>query len=154
MAAAISNLILYVTGILSNQQIRFDLLFLITGLLPLAMTVFLFYSYRKISSNIRISHLEEASGHQPKPLEFWQLFPFIFAISAVGGLMYAVVGTLSTPTSGVLNYFSLVPYIIFLFIAGFLADRVGRRINAVVGAIAAGVGFMSVGLFTDLFSLF
>ena len=62
--------------------------------------------------------------------------------------MYAVVGNLTTPSPGFLSYFGLIPYIIFLFIAGLLADRVGRRINAVIGAVAAGIGFMLVGLLT------
>jgi DNA-binding CsgD family transcriptional regulator len=84
----------------------------------------------------------------------FQLLPFIFAINAVGGLMYALVENLSSPPSGTIGYYSLVPYIVFLFLAGFLADRLGRRINAILGAIAVGVGFMCLGIFTGELQFF
>ena len=146
LAAVISNLILYLIIALINQQVAFDRLLLITGLLPFAMSAFLVYGYRKMPPDIQVSPVEKNRVHRREPPNFWLLLPFIFAIYTVGGLMYAVVGSLSSPTSGPLSYYGLLPYIIFLFLAGFLADRIGRRINALAGAIAIGIGFMTVGL--------
>lgn len=148
LSAVMSNLILYLIVALINHQIAFDRLLLVTGFLPFAMSAFLFYWYRKTLPGIQGSPVERTSTREGGHPNYWQLFPFIFAIYTVGGLMYAVVGSLSSPTSGLLTYYGLLPYIIFLFMAGFIADRIGRRVNAIAGAIAVGIGFMTVGTLT------
>jgi DNA-binding CsgD family transcriptional regulator len=99
-----------------------------------------------MSPNLQDSDGEKMGEHEREHPNYWQLFPFIFTIYTVGGLMYAVVGSLSSPTSGLLSYYVLLPYIFLLFLAGFFADRIGRRINAIAGAIIIGIGFMAVGL--------
>ncbi len=146
LAAVIANLVLYLITALINIQVAFDRLLLITGLLPIVMAALLFYAYRKIPPDMQSSPVKKIRTQGVGHPNFWQIFPFIFTIYMVGGLMYAVVGHLSSPTSGVLIYYGLLPYIIFLFLAGFVADRIGRRINAIAGAIAVGIGFMVVGI--------
>jgi DNA-binding CsgD family transcriptional regulator len=148
LAAVISNLILYLVTVLISHQLAFDRLLIITGLLPFAMLIFLVYGYRKTPLDMQSSPVEKNRAHGAGHPNFWQLFPFIFAIYAVGGLMYAVVGSLASPPYGLLSYYGLLPYIILLFLAGLLADKVGRWINGIIGAIIVGIGFMSVGLFT------
>lgn len=146
LAAVISNLVLYLITILIDYQAAFDRLLLITGILPLAFSAFLVYGYRKILPDAQSSHIENFKAQSAGRFNIWQLFPFVFAIYTVGGLMYAVVGSLSSPTSGILIYYGWMPYIFFLLLAGFLADRAGRRINAIAGAICVGIGFMAVGI--------
>lgn len=148
LAAALSNIILYLVNILSNHQAEFTLLLRGGSLLALSMPVFLIYNYLKTPPESRAIPAEKVRAPQSRPLRLGQLFPFIFTIYAVGGLMYAVIGSLASPPSGILGYYELIPYILLLFLAGFLADRAGRRISAVLGAIAVGIGFMSIGIFT------
>jgi len=90
---------------------------------------------------------------QVKSRGTWKFIFFVFTIYAVGGLMYAVVGSLSSPSTGFSSYYGLIPYILFLFLAGILADDISRRSNAIIGAISVGIGFMAVGLFTGSLQL-
>ncbi|MCR4394694.1 MAG: LuxR family transcriptional regulator, partial [Dehalococcoidales bacterium] len=76
----------------------------------------------------------------------WLILPFILSIYAVGGLMYHVVGQMGYTPSGLLRYYGLIPYIILLPLAGSIADWNSRRTIAILGAIAVGTGFMSVGI--------
>ena len=149
LAAVLANLVLYLIIALAGYQIGTGFLIRVCGILSLGMTVFILY--RQGKKEVPHSPVNPAGEPGSLPAVIYNhrlVFPFVFAIYAVGGLMYAVVGRLSSPPSGWLSHYGLLPYIVLLFLAGFLADRVGRRINAMAGAIAVGIGFMALGLFT------
>ena len=144
-AAFLSNLILYVLTIITLKEILPWLMDL-TSLLPLAMTAFLQLLYRQTARITFKPAAESATGLQTIPLRLWTFLPFIFTIYAVGGLMYSVTADLSSQPAGILAKFGLFPYLVFLLLAGSLTDIWGRRINAVLGAAAVGIGFMLVGM--------
>ncbi len=144
LGAILANLILYLVSNLNN--IGFDLSWLLraVSILPLGLTVILIFRYRKAEQNTRPAPVNEILDLRASIAGHWPVMPFIFAIYAVGGIMYAVVGALSSPPDSNLVYFALVPYILFLLAAGSLADRFGRRAAAITGAVMVGAGFMLV----------
>jgi len=146
IAALISNLILYFVTVFLKNQSQPALLLLIVSFLPLSMTL-LVACHLKTSKNVSPVSTGLVGHSLTGSHGFWQLFLFIFLIQAVGGLMYVVMGNVADPPPGPLTYFTLVPYILWLFAAGIIADTMGRKINAAVGAIAVGIGFMTFGLF-------
>jgi DNA-binding CsgD family transcriptional regulator len=85
-----------------------------------------------------------------KLLSYWPLLPFIFGVYAVAGLIYSVIFPTWSDTGHETELFHLVlgvlPRIGLLFVAGTLVDILGRRINAIIGAVMIGAGFMLVGL--------
>ncbi len=145
MAAVIANLILYAIT-LTAQSENMNVLLYIIGCLPLAMPVLIIYRYLKISPTVTEATVNEDTVLPYVKVGLRLLLPFIFAIYAVGGLMYSVIGQISTPPGGLWYIYGLAPYIIFLLIAGPLADNYGRRLNGLIGAIVVGIGFMLIGL--------
>ncbi len=152
LAAALSNIVLYLVILFLNEGIDHVILLRACGILGLGMIV-LVLAKRDAAPEVQPAVTPPGITGK-ESFRAFQLLPFIFAINAVGGLMYALVENLSSPPSGTIGYYSLVPYIVFLFLAGFLADRLGRRINAILGAIAVGVGFMCLGIFTGELQFF
>jgi DNA-binding CsgD family transcriptional regulator len=146
LGAVLANLILFVINLIVNS-VDLNLLLITISFLPLGMPVFLTYWYRQRVPLVQVDIREEPEIPAKLP-QWWSFLPFIFIIYAVGGLMYFVVGSLQSPPSGLLSIYGLIPYMVLLFVAGSLADIAGRRINAILGAIIVGIGFMSVGLFT------
>jgi DNA-binding CsgD family transcriptional regulator len=124
-----------------------DTLLYIVGCLPLAMPALIIYRYLRISPAIAEASIKEETPIPARQVDFRLLLPFVFAIYAVGGLMYSVIGQISTPPGGLWYIYSLIPYIIFLLVAGPLGDNYGRRLNGLIGAILVGIGFMLIGLF-------
>ncbi len=152
LAAALSNLVLYLIILLLEQRMDYVILLRVCSILGLGMVV-LVLVYRNTAQSVQGTTAPPGTLEK-KNFRAFQLLPFIFAIYAVGGLMYGLVENLSSPPSGPIGYYSLVPYIFFLFLAGYLADRVGRRLNAILGAIAIGAGFMFLGIFTGSIQFF
>ena len=153
LGAVLSNLVLYLVTILIYNQAGFNLLLKASSILSLSMPVFLIYRYRRMVINNRFASDKIIRTLQVKSRGTWKFIFFVFTIYAVGGLMYAVVGSLSSPSTGFSSYYGLIPYILFLFLAGILADDISRRSNAIIGAISVGIGFMAVGLFTGSLQL-
>ena len=145
LGAVAANIILYIITLLI-RVVDVNSLLIVIGLLPLGLPIFLSYWYRRIDltapTTQDTTNLQIQSGLR-------SALPFIFIIYTVGGLMYFAASSLMTPQSGPISFFGLIPYIIFLFVAGSLGDLSGRRMNAFLGAIFVGLGFMTVGLLKD-----
>ncbi|MCR4394842.1 MAG: LuxR C-terminal-related transcriptional regulator [Dehalococcoidales bacterium] len=145
--AIIANLILYF-AIIGERTLDNRILLVITSLLTFAMPGLTLY--RKFHNSGQRTEAPagklEVESKTNSGQVSWSILPFILAIYAVGGLMYDVIRKLGYTPSDLLSYLGLVPYIVFLPIAGSFADSSGRRIIAILGAIAVGTGFMSVGL--------
>lgn len=146
LTAIISNVILYLFNVMINQQVVFDRLLLIVSILPCVMIASPIYYYKKLRPKMLNLPVENRKVYEADFPIFRNILPFVFSICLVGGLMYAVVDSLSTKPFGFLTFYMLVPYILFLFLAGILSDSTGRRINAIVGAIVIGIGFMALGI--------
>jgi DNA-binding CsgD family transcriptional regulator len=143
LGAAIANLVLYLVNNLSGlTDIR--PLVEILSLLSLALPVFLAAWRRKNPLNQILP--DKGTQKAANPTSPWPFLPFIFIIYAVGGMMYSVVGNVSSNPSGLLNFYTFIPYVVLLFLAGAISDTFGRRFNSILGAIAVGVGFMLAGL--------
>lgn len=146
LGAVLANVILFIINLIINS-VDLTLLLIIISFLPLGMPVLLTYWFRQRASGVSVDIREETENPAKLP-QWWSFLPFIFVIDAVGGLMYFVVGSQVAQPGGLLNLYGLIPYIVLLFAAGSVADLAGRKINAIIGAIMVGIGFMSVGLFT------
>jgi|GEM_PF-2878915 len=95
LGAVIANLILYFA--ITGTRIMDTRLMLITsGLFTAAMPALMLYQ-----NLTRRTEQNEAIGMKFKTkissLRFWQVLPFILSIYAVGGMMYHVVGSLTSP---------------------------------------------------------
>ncbi len=138
-AIALSNIILYII-IQASAVLSSDTLVLLTLPLLVLAPMALFYSYSQIAM------LPPPTPEVPAKLfSFWPLLPFVFAVYIVGGLMYTIIST-SWAGSGISAVYSVIPYIVLVFIAGSIADRRGRRVNAILGTGILGVGFMLYGI--------
>ncbi|MBI4310541.1 MAG: hypothetical protein HY681_02075 [Chloroflexi bacterium] len=142
VGAVLSNVVLYITALLAGR-VGLNWLLWPISLLPLSLPAVLFWAYRRIDLSVPATRPKlrgKGSGN------IWPFLPFIFAVYVLGGLMYYVIGNLSTPPGELLGKVALVPYVLLLVAAGTLAERSGRYAIAVVGALAVGVGFMTTGI--------
>jgi DNA-binding CsgD family transcriptional regulator len=144
LAAVIANLVLYLMNRVNGWMDIYrqvDILSILTFSIP---------SFLVLQQLFNVSARTLPMRKQTEPaniLNLWPLLLFILIIDAVGGLMYSVIGKVSSTPTGGLNLFGLIPYIILLFFAGTFSDSMGRRINAFIGPIVVGIGFMFLGIF-------
>ena len=150
MAAAAAYLILYSTNWLI-QWISLQSLFTIATLLLLAMAVMLIYWHHKITNKVKNNTYKESRVNL---LSHWPLLPFIFGIYALAGLLYSVIYSHWWEMGHEHELFHIalgvLPYIGFLFFAGTLADIRGRRIDAIIGSVIIGIGFMLFGILSGM----
>lgn len=146
LSAAGANLVLYLAAAATQWASAPALL--VGAALALVLAVPVFIVLRRESGYPASGAPTGAPALRPMRLAtYWPLLPFLFGVYLVGGVMYGLVlPVVSAGHPRLFQYYSVLPYIVLLFPAGLLADKVGRRLDAHLGAVVVGTGFVAFGL--------
>ena len=154
LGAVLANLIYYIVAFLLNQGLSFSLIYSIIALLPIAMP-FLLLKNQHVDAAVNSPKdrlLSPPSQPEDRPNVFLNTFiliVFILLIYTVAGIMYYFLANRIFYPSGMLKYFGLIPYIVFLVLAGNIGDYYSRKNNAITGSLLIGLGFLLTGLFHE-----
>lgn len=141
MGAILANLILYLIN-MASRSLSIEAILIPLGLMTLVMPVLLISRCRQQWLLVPDAALKETPGTEINKLRIGTYLLFIFAIYTVTGLLSAVLPLQAMPASSFMPYYALIPYMIFLLIAGFAADKLGRRANALLGVVVIGLGLI------------